>query len=154
MLRRISIARGMFAIGLAALNLGIVRTVREDSDLLSIVVGAIPTADLTLWTLGEGLISLKRGGRRPFLAGMTAFGAASLILYAAWLNWAPAQVSTYMEIAVALLTAGYEDTTPEWLVAAVVGAATAMPQILFALLGGWLMTELAYRPIEHSQGSA
>jgi hypothetical protein len=103
----------------------------------------MPMANATLWTLVVGLSGLRRGVRRPFLAGFTAFGIAVVILYGACATspW----IEAYAQLAVDALLAPLAAQHSEWLELVVVGFALSLPQFLFALAGGWVITEISDR---------
>ena len=146
----IRIAWVMFAVAIAALNVGAIRACIDSAFARSelLLFGTLPMANV----LGVGiLIAQQRPKSRPFLLGFETFGAAALALYVAltillidpsgaptgyvellgWyleLVWKPIEASIGTDRPTALSSVAY----------CVLMVMLGWPQLAFAVLGGFL----------------
>jgi hypothetical protein len=131
----------MVIVAVIALNFAAVRAAlaRGSTVVDLLVIGALPMASVL--ALG-GLVGCARPSSRVFLLGFTVFGVmASLIFIALTLFFAAAVLMPYFAL---LLTPVERIANPrvamEWVpLAYLVGAVgVGVPQLAFAILGGWL----------------
>jgi hypothetical protein len=149
MLPRATLASVMTVVAIIGVDFAILKAIRSDGHTSGdIALGAMPMAGAALWALAVGLSGLRRGVRRPFLAGFTAFGTAAVLLYGAANVWLSGLVAAYARFTVEALLWPFGDRQPEWVDLATVSLMLSLPQFLFACLGGWLVTELSAVPAE------
>jgi hypothetical protein len=144
MMPRVSLAQMMTLVVLLALDFAILAAVRADGRTSGdYAVGALPMTNAALWTLVVGLRGLRHGVQHPFLAGFTAFGIAAVIVYGAVCTspW----IGAYAQLSVDAMLAPLGGHQPGWLDLVVIGFVLSLPQFLFALAGGWVITELSGR---------
>ena len=111
-----------------------------------IAYGVLPMANI----LAFGLPPLPgwrpgRGEPRPFWGGFEVFGWAALFLSSAGAILTPVSMASYPETVLGPLSPafdrmGYDPRSPAWRLveALVLGSVFLLPQLLVALLGGWL----------------
>jgi len=135
----------MAFVAIAALNFGAIRAVtdyrRPISD--SLVVGALPMGNFLAFGL---LIAHRRRRSRRFLLGFEFFGLTALVLYIAMaILFTDELGQTYLELAskpVRATIARTGWTNPRLVIAYVILSVWAtLPQVAFALLGGFLFRE-------------
>lgn len=136
-------------VALAALEFGAIRAVTDYRGTTrdSLAVGALPMANLLVVGL---LVGLRCPGSRRFLLGFEVFGTTALALYIALaILFTDALVQSYLELAIkpvreTLARTGW--TTPRLLVAYfIVSLWATLPQLAFALIGGFLARRFRIR---------
>jgi hypothetical protein len=135
----------MVAVALVALNFAAVRALLEfnSSAAASLILGALPMANVLVIGI---LIAQRHPGSRLFLLGFEVFGAMALAVYVALSVYHDAvAVTAYLE----LFMGPWEVTInrlppPDDVISNfIVGVLLALPQVVFALIGGFL--SLKYR---------
>jgi hypothetical protein len=141
----------MALIAIAAFDFAVIRAMPvigpPTSELL--VMGALPMANVLAVGL---LIRQQRPGSRPFLLGFEAFGVMALALYVAFVVFSPQTVrDTYVKPLLEPIGRTIGPGRPLVFIASLcfVGVALlVLPQLAFALLGGYLSRKfgIAQRP--------
>jgi hypothetical protein len=136
----------MFAVAIAALNLGAIRAVFDRNSRTSYLlgIGAMPMANVLAVGL---LIGHRRRKSRRFLSGFVVFGALALAVYVAVArSFADDLINTYIKLSYNLLlgdTAIQMPTPLQFLPFAVGDLFRAimlgLPQLAFALIGGFVL---------------
>jgi hypothetical protein len=151
---RFRIASVMAHIAIAAFDFAVIRAMPvigpPTSELL--VVGALPMGNV----LAVGLLARqRRAGSRPFLLGFAAFGVLALALYVALVVLSPQTVAdTCIKPLLPPISSTIGPSRPRvlvWQIASVCSVAVVLlglPQLAFALLGGYLSRKfgIAQRP--------
>jgi hypothetical protein len=128
----------MAVVALAALNFAALREMFDFQTGQLLAVGALPMVNV----LAVGLLTARhRPGTRPFLLGFEAFGVMALALYvvASFVNdqfWTP-----YVGPVIGLVDKTIGMDRPYVFFPIVYCVAVSMlglPQLVFALIGGWL----------------
>jgi hypothetical protein len=138
---RFRIAWVMVFVAFAALNFAAMRVVLVQSGPTSelLAVGALPMA--IILAVGH-LVGLRRRGSRPFLLGFEVFGVMALAIYVALVSFSPQKtVIPYLDALLQPIRQTIGQARPIVLVVTIVPVAVAMlglPQLTFALLGGFL----------------
>jgi hypothetical protein len=139
----------MVFVALAALEFGAIRAVmdyrRPTRD--SLVVGALPMANFLVVGL---LIGHRRRGSRRFLLGFEVFGTTALALYIAMaILFTDELDQSYLELAIEPLraTIGRTGWTTSRLLIAyfILSLWASLPQLAFALIGGFLFRKFRIR---------
>jgi hypothetical protein len=151
---RFSIAGIMVAAAIAALNLTALRFLLEDaappayrSEAVEVLcVGVPPMASLL--ALGALILYRRRAGQEKphtFLPGFEIFGTAALLLFVALACYAPREVVDYLRPLLDLLERSIGRASPLFIpvIIATVALILTLPQLAFALMGGWL--SIGYR---------
>jgi hypothetical protein len=139
----------MVIVALAALEFGAIRAVTDyrGATRNSLVVGALPMANFLAVGL---LIGHRRRGSRRFLLGFELFGATALTLYIAMaILFTDELGQSYLELAIEPLraTIGRRGWTTSRLLIAyfIVSLWACLPQLAFALIGGFLSRNFRIR---------
>jgi hypothetical protein len=133
---------GLFMGAVAALNIAAVRAVLVHAGLTNelLAVGAVPM--VTALAIGLG-IAYQRHGSSPYLLGFELFGAMALALYVVLASCIPDRtIGPYLRPLMEPLAriVGTDRSVVLMPIAyySVAVAALALPQVAFALLGGFL----------------
>ena len=138
---RFRIAWGLVFVALAALNFAVFRVAEDAHSITGILLasGAMPMATV----LAIGLtIGYRRHGSRPFLLGFESFGAMALALFAALaVCFGEDLLESYIRIFIHPLSKIIGPDRPLIdipLFISVAYVAPGLPQVAFALMGGFL----------------
>jgi len=137
---RFRIAWLMALIAIIALDFGAIRALSGfDFQVAEMVgVGALPMANILAVGL---LIGIWRREGRPSLFGFEAFGAVPLSAYVAWAWSSPDSLSSYLQFYFRPMVDFFRTNWPAWhipVIYAIAAVLLALPQVAFALVGGWL----------------
>jgi hypothetical protein len=137
---RFGIAWLMVLVALVALNFAAIRAVSDirthtnNHGIAILALGAIPMANVL--TVGI-LIVQHRRGNRPFLVGFEVCGAAALVLYLALVGFfAEESVMPYLYLVLKPLVRSIGLHIPVFY--AITAVMLGFPQVVFALIGGFL----------------
>lgn len=136
-----SIAILMAATAIAAVDCAVMGFIRADGTLSGdSALGVLPMASLLSLV---GLHVLERAVRRreshPFWVGFEVVGWMAVFLYMSGCLFIPRFAMDYLQTAMDLISS---DGAPEWLDLMFIGALLSVPELLPALLGGWLTSRL------------
>jgi hypothetical protein len=154
---RVSIAGMLAALIVIALNLAVMRSVDPNS-LYSLhhflfACGIFPMASLLILLAVIWAPAPLRGQRIPaFLIGFEVFGAAAVFAFLAYYSLATSEVLAFTSVFGDLIrpvVVPYLDAAPAWTGMVVELVCTtllfSLPQLLLALLGGWLASSSRLR---------
>jgi hypothetical protein len=143
-LLRFSIAWIMAMIAIVAIDFAVIRCLDGTDSLIVkvILIGSIPMASILVLGLPSLIRRItSRGKHRPFLVGFEAVGWTILLLYTGGAILFPESVATAIDSAGELLIGptGHEDH-PAWrsTVLFLGVMMLLLPQLVAALIGGWL----------------
>ena len=150
---RISIAGLMAAVALVAIDIAVVQSIYPEpkSELqFFYAFGVLPMATVLILLGAFSAPNLVRGGSvSPFVFGFEAVGWVVVFIFISAYTIAPNAFSEYgfaMLASIASPFNAYLEESPNWAQVSVgIGIATAvltLPQLLLALLGGWLARRL------------
>jgi hypothetical protein len=150
-LPRISIARAMVAIGIAALAISVFRTDLTDWQVYRIwheyVIGVVPMACVLSYGLFAAASDVLRRGRcHPFLVGFEVFGWGSLFAYASFMAVNFEAESRPLDWIFPLTRYVFQTGTIEykdpWVVTFHL-LVLNLPELAMALIGGWATSSLS-----------
>ena len=134
---RLRIAWVMVAIAIAALDFAAIRASLDIPEVGLLVLGALPMANV----LAVGiLVGQQRPGSRPFLLGFEVFGAMALAVYVILATYLRHEaVEPYLGLFIPIVEIiGPLPFIPIPIQVSVVVIALGLPQVAFALIGGFL----------------
>jgi hypothetical protein len=150
---RVSIAALMAAVAVVAVNIAVWRAI--DSSLQNELTffyafGALPMAGILILVLVCAARNLLREGRlSPFVFGFEAAGTAAVFAFISAYSIAENAFATYCFVILQWIASFFNadlERSPNWAQVSVAeGTATVvlvLPQLLLALLGGWLAQKL------------
>ena len=110
--------------------------------------------------LACGLLPLIRGLRRgqcpPSLVGFEVFGVLGLLLYLTCAVWFPEWIGRYLDITLSPLAGhfnNFDNEASDSVILLLFPPFLLLPQILLALLGGWLFNKLGIKLIIERPGA-
>jgi hypothetical protein len=147
-LPRFSIAWIMAIIVIAAINLAAIRALDGTNTIIGalIVVGSMPMASILMLGIPNLVRGLTgRGKIRPFLAGFEGVGWTVLLVYTVsailFAEWVAGEVDLFVQFPMNLIGRdAANESDPAWQLVGlfVVVLLLLLPQLFFALVGGWL----------------
>jgi hypothetical protein len=140
---RFRIAWLMVVVAFVALDLGAIRGLFGVRDTFAelVLVGVLPMANILA---AVAILGAVRRGFPPFLVGFEVFGAAAMLACLAWAWLSPDALTVYL-VGILLLvvrlfrTESFGVGLVNYTIA---GVLLSLPEVVLALLGGWL-TSLA-----------
>jgi hypothetical protein len=138
---RFRIAWVMVGIAIAALDFAVIRAMLRYPEIGFFVLGALPMANVLVVCT---LVASQRRGNRPFLLGFAASGMMGLVLFVALMNFDQHQngpIFYYLSLLYVPMDKAVGLDRPYVRIplecSVVVGMLT-LPQVAFALIGGFL----------------